>query len=42
MNFHFLIIVDQLLREANAKSTSGSVKYDDLIKVVLSPIPDYY
>jgi len=34
--------VDQILREANVKSSSGSVKHDDIIKVVSSPVPDYY
>jgi hypothetical protein len=33
--------VDQLFREANIQM-NGVVKYDDFVKIVCAPVPDYY
>nr|CAG4644398.1 EOG090X0GKM [Lepidurus arcticus] len=33
--------VDQIFREANLTSNS-MVKYDDFVKIVCAPVPDYY
>nr|CAG4638812.1 EOG090X0GKM [Cyclestheria hislopi] len=33
--------VDQIFREANIKSNT-MVKYEDFVKVVVAPVPDYY
>lgn len=34
-------VVDQIFREANIKPNS-QIKYEEFIKVVASPVPDYY
>merc|ERR1712039_265524 len=33
--------VDQIFREANI-STNGMVKYEEFVKIVCAPVPDYY
>jgi len=33
--------VDQIFREANIQP-NGFVKYDDFVKIVCAPVPDYY
>ena len=33
--------VDQIFREANIKP-NGVVKYDEFVKIVCAPVPDYY
>jgi hypothetical protein len=33
--------VDQLFREANI-NIHGNVKYDQFVKIVCAPVPDYY
>ena len=34
------LTVDKLFRDAGVQS-SGQVRYDDIIKVLLTPLPDY-
>jgi len=34
------LTVDKLFRDAGVQS-SGEVRYDDIIKVLLTPLPDY-
>ena len=33
--------VDQIFREANI-SPNGMVKYEEFVKIVCAPVPDYY
>lgn len=35
------IAVDQIFREANI-SPNGMVKYEEFVKIVCAPVPDYY
>ena len=35
------ISVDQIFREANI-SPNGMVKYEEFVKIVCAPVPDYY
>jgi len=35
-----VLSVDKLFRDAGVQS-SGQVRYDDIIKVLLTPLPDY-
>ena len=35
------VSVDQIFREANI-STNGMVKYEEFVKIVCAPVPDYY
>ena len=37
----FTVSVDQIFREANI-STNGMVKYEEFVKIVCAPVPDYY
>ena len=37
----FLILVDQIFREANI-NPNGVVKYEQFVKIVSAPVPDYY
>ena len=37
----FTFSVDQIFREANI-STNGMVKYEEFVKIVCAPVPDYY
>lgn len=34
--------VDQLFREANINPNGGTVKYEEFVKIVCAPVPDYY
>jgi len=36
----FKLTVDKLFRDAGVQS-GGQVRYDDIIKVLLTPLPDY-
>ena len=33
--------VDQIFREANIH-TNGQVRYEEFVKIVCAPVPDYY
>jgi calmodulin len=33
--------VDQIFREANIQP-NGTVKYEEFVKIVCAPVPDYY
>jgi Ca2+-binding EF-hand superfamily protein len=33
--------VDQIFREANIQM-NGQVKYEEFVKIVCAPVPDYY
>ena len=35
------VAVDQIFREANI-SPNGVVKYEEFVKIVCAPVPDYY
>jgi len=37
----FLISVEQIFREANI-NIHGTVKYEQFVKIVCAPVPDYY
>jgi hypothetical protein len=37
----YVHVVDQVFREAKIPS-NGSVKYEQFVKIVCAPIPDYY
>lgn len=42
IGYVFVIVVDQIFREANVSGSSGMVKYTDFVRIVCAPVPDYY
>ena len=40
-NIQFQFSVDQVFREANI-SNNGMVNYEEFVKIVCAPVPDYY